>query len=52
MSALRGLVDAAKRLWREKRQSLVANEKSKKKLVLKPILEADDEELGIYQNEE
>ena len=47
MSELRGLVNAAKRLWRQKRLRLVTNEKSKKKLVLKPILEADDEELGI-----
>ena len=52
MSELRALVYAAKSLWRQKRLRLVTNEKSKKKVVLKPILEADDEELGISQDQE
>ena len=52
VSELQGLVNAAKRLWRQKRLCLAANEKSKKKVVLRPILEADDEELGISQDKE
>ena len=52
VSELRGLINAAKKLWRQKRLCLAANEKSKKKLVLRPILEADDEELGISQDKE
>ena len=42
---LKRLVLAEKAKWRDKHLALLANEKSKKKFVLRPILEGDDEEL-------
>ena len=43
--ALKGLVLKEESKWHQKYMALLANEKAKKKLVLRPILEGDDEEL-------
>ena len=49
---LKSLVLKQEAKWRDKKLALLAIQKSKKKLVLRPILEGDDEELEVFQIEE